>query len=237
MNFRRITPDIKSNRLQESKRFYGEFIGLKLAMEMDWILTYISDANPTAQVNILHSDVVIDNSNVFISIECSDLDRLYQKAQQEHIEITYPLTTEDWGVKRFFVKDPNGVTVIIMCHVSQPKKARELVSEWFRKWHEGDYKNLPISENFKHTSPFGTIDGKTSYIALVRDNEAKFLGYSFDIHDELYEENRACVRYSGNQGDFSLDVSEWYYIRDNLIDEIIAYYHIGDIREDRQLKQ
>ena len=50
-----------------------------------------------------------------------------------------------------------------------------------------------------------------------------------------YFENKACVRYKAIQGDFSLDVSEWYYIKNDLIEEIIAYYHIGEIRDERKL--
>lgn len=114
---------------------------------------------------------------------------------------------------------------------------KDLVKIWFEKWENGDYLNLPISENFKHTSPFGTIDGKQTYLDLVKENEDKFLGQTFDLHDTIYEKNKACVRYTAKQGkDFSLDVSEWYYVKDNLIEEIIAYYHIGEIRQERQLK-
>ncbi|MEM7298733.1 MAG: nuclear transport factor 2 family protein, partial [Bacteroidota bacterium] len=88
----------------------------------------------------------------------------------------------------------------------------QLVKEWFAKWNSGDYLNLPISENFKHTSPFGTIEGRKAYLDLVKENEDKFLGYVFEMHDALYEKNRACVRYTGSQGDeFKLDVSEWFY--------------------------
>lgn len=113
---------------------------------------------------------------------------------------------------------------------------KTLVKTWFDKWHNGDFRQLPISENFKHTSPFGTIDGKKEYIKLVEDNQDKFLGYQFNLHDGIYENNRACVRYTAIQEDLTLDVSEWYYMKDGLIYEIIAYYHIGDIREDRKLK-
>jgi len=114
---------------------------------------------------------------------------------------------------------------------------KDLVKIWFEKWENGDYLNLPISENFKHTSPFGTIDGKQTYLDLVKENEDKFLGQTFDLHDTIYEKNKACVRYTAKQGkDFSLDVSEWYYVKGNLIEEIIAYYHIGEIRQERQLK-
>lgn len=115
--------------------------------------------------------------------------------------------------------------------------AKTLVEEWFDKWEKGNYLDLPISESFKHTSPFGTIDGKNTYLDLVKENEDKFLGQTFDLHDGIYEQDHACVRYTAKQGqDFNLDVSEWYYIKNNLIEEIVSYYHIGEIRDDRKLQ-
>ena len=113
---------------------------------------------------------------------------------------------------------------------------KTLVKNWFDKWREGDFHNLPVSENFKHTSPFGTIDGKDEYIKLVEENKDKFLGYRFEILDEIYDNEKACVRYTAIQGDFKLDVSEWYYAKNNLIKKIVAYYHIGEIRDDRSLR-
>jgi len=114
---------------------------------------------------------------------------------------------------------------------------KELVKLWFSKWDEGDFYHLPITETFKHTSPFGTIDGRQAYIDLVQGNKDKFLGYSFVIHDEIYEKDRACVRYTARQGqDFKLDVCEWYYRDNDLIREIVAYYHIGEVREERKIE-
>ena len=110
-----------------------------------------------------------------------------------------------------------------------------LVEQWFYNWEKGDYHHLPIAENFKHTSPFGTINGKLKYIQLVEENKDKFLGYKFKIHDRIYGKDKACVRYSAIQGEFNLDVSEWYYVKNNLIEEIIAYYHIGEVRDERKL--
>ena len=114
-------------------------------------------------------------------------------------------------------------------------RTKELVRKWFDKWEKGDFLHLPISEDFKHTSPFGTIDGKEKYISLVKENKDKFLGYRFEIHDEIFENDRACVRYTAIQKDFKLDVSEWYFIKDDLIESIVSYYHIGEIRDDRKL--
>lgn len=71
---------------------------------------------------------------------------------------------------------------------------------------------------------------------MVQSNMDKFLGYKFLIHDLLCEENRACVRYSAKQDEFELEVSEWHYCENGLINNTISYYHIGEIKEERQLK-
>lgn len=113
--------------------------------------------------------------------------------------------------------------------------AKELVQKWFSSWEAGNFHDLPVTDSFQHTSPFGTIDGKQAYLQLVEANKDKFLGYQFTILDALYAEGKACVRYTAKQGDFNLDVSEWYYFKGDLIEEIIAYYHIGEIREEREL--
>ena len=114
--------------------------------------------------------------------------------------------------------------------------SKRLVENWFEAWNTGNFYSIPVADNFKHTSPFGTIISKKSYLELVESNKDKFLGYEFEIIDTVYEAHKACVRYTAKQGsDFKLDVSEWYYIEDNLIAEIVAYYHIGEIRQERQL--
>ncbi len=113
---------------------------------------------------------------------------------------------------------------------------KELAKKWFIMWEKGDFHNIPITENFRHTSPNGTIDGKKNYLSLVEANKDKFLGHRFDIHDEIYDEDKACVRYTAIQGDFTLEVTEWHFPRDGLIEEIIAYYNIeGEISDKRKI--
>jgi hypothetical protein len=115
---------------------------------------------------------------------------------------------------------------------------KELVKKWFEKWEEGDFLNLPISENFKHTSPYGTIKGKKQYISLIEVNKDKFLGHRFELLDEIYEKDKACVRYTAIKDNFTLDVSEWYYPDEGLIGEIVAYYSIeGEISDERKLSK
>lgn len=115
---------------------------------------------------------------------------------------------------------------------------KELVRKWFEVWDTGAFYDIPVADNFKHTSPYGTIEGKQAYLKLVESNKDKFLGNNFEIHDELYEKGKACVRYTVSKGDFSLKVSEWYFLEGDKIVEIISYYNIeGEISEERKLAE
>lgn len=80
----------------------------------------------------------------------------------------------------------------------------QLIKTWFVKWENGDFLNLPISENFKYASPYGTINGKKEYLDLVEANKDKFLGHRFEIQDTIYDNGKACIRYTAIQGDFRL---------------------------------
>lgn len=118
MTIKRIVPNINSAKLEESKEFYMNFLGLISVMDMQWILTFASKTNAAAQLSLIKDDNSSNsNSPVTISIEVSDIDSLYEKAQLLNYEITYPITNEPWGVRRFFVKDPNGVTINLMTHI------------------------------------------------------------------------------------------------------------------------
>jgi catechol 2,3-dioxygenase-like lactoylglutathione lyase family enzyme len=115
MGIRRVMPDIESERLDESREFYSGFLGLELAMDMGWIMTFVSPSNPTAQISIMTHDQsahVVPN----LTIEVDDADAAHAEAVRRELSIVHPLTDEPWGVRRFFVRDPNGVVVNVMCH-------------------------------------------------------------------------------------------------------------------------
>lgn len=117
----RIVPNVYSNDIEKSKHFYTHFLRMKLAMDMGWIQTYISKDNSTAQISIFENrgNKPLDNSAIFLSIEVSEIDEWHQRAINENIEIVYPITNEDWGVRRFFIKDPNGITINLLTHLKE----------------------------------------------------------------------------------------------------------------------
>ncbi|WP_371794606.1 VOC family protein [Streptomyces sp. NBC_01718] len=114
MAVRRVVPNIQSEALQESRAFYG-LLGLEEVMNHGWIMTLASPSAPTAQVSFMTDDrtapVVPD-----MSVEVDDVDAAYAVVRDSGAEILHPLQDEEWGVRRFFVRDPNGRVVNVLGH-------------------------------------------------------------------------------------------------------------------------
>jgi len=115
MSIKRVVPDIISQRMDESRKFYTELLGFDVAMDMGWVLTFASPSNPTAQITVVRgSEKAAPQPNM--SIEVTDVDAVHAKAVALGLRIVYPVTDEPWGVRRFFVADPNGVIINVLSH-------------------------------------------------------------------------------------------------------------------------
>jgi catechol 2,3-dioxygenase-like lactoylglutathione lyase family enzyme len=115
MNIRRVMPDLRTDRLQESRNFYIDFLGFEVGMDLGWVVTLVSRSNPTAQLTLISRD---QGSEVDpqLSIEVENVDEAHARAVERRLKIVYPLTDEPWGVRRFFVSDPNGVVINVLSH-------------------------------------------------------------------------------------------------------------------------
>ena len=108
-------PDITSERIEESRDFYVGLLGFRVAMDMGWVVTLASPVNPTAQITLMRGDGS-PRAVAQVTVEVADVDVIHAEAVRHGAEIVYPLTDEAWGVRRFFVRDPNGIVLNIMCH-------------------------------------------------------------------------------------------------------------------------
>lgn len=112
----RAVPNISSDQPAETKEFFADLLGLEVAMDLGWVMTLTSPTNPTAQVTIISND---DPSAPGISVGVDDVDAVHAKAVELGLEIAYPLRDEEWGVRRFMVREPSGTTVNIVAHRSE----------------------------------------------------------------------------------------------------------------------
>ncbi|WP_080779611.1 glyoxalase superfamily protein [Chryseobacterium phocaeense] len=112
---KRIVANIKTEDLSKADLFYQDILGLDILMDHGWIKTFGNDQQAKVQVSFA-TQGGNDTEVPLLSIEVNNVDELYEKIQQAGFEITYGITDEDWGVRRFFVKDPFGNLVNILEH-------------------------------------------------------------------------------------------------------------------------
>jgi catechol 2,3-dioxygenase-like lactoylglutathione lyase family enzyme len=106
-------PNIRTDRPTETRDFFVDLLGFEVAMDLGWVMTLASPDNPSIQIQIMSSD---DMSAPGISVEVPDVDAVHAKAVERGLEIAYPLRDEEWGVRRFMLREPNGTIVNVVSH-------------------------------------------------------------------------------------------------------------------------
>jgi len=116
MAVKRIVSNIQVSDIAAAKKFYNEILGLEVLMDHGWIITYgVSDLS---SVQLSFATEGGSGTKVpDLSIEVDNLLQVYQAMKEAGFIISYDLTTEPWGVKRFYVLDPFGKTINILSHV------------------------------------------------------------------------------------------------------------------------
>ncbi len=114
MAVKRIKPNILSSNFEGSRAFYTGVIGLEGGPGLDWIMFFGTEQREV-QLSVMALDIKA-HQHPDVSIEVDDVDEVYARAVEAGAEITYPITDEEWGLRRFFVRDPNGAIMNVTQH-------------------------------------------------------------------------------------------------------------------------
>ncbi|TFI45754.1 glyoxalase [Rhodococcus sp. 1R11] len=110
-----IITNLRVPNVDAAKSFYSEFLGLRSEeFDMGWVTRLTSPDRPVS-VQLVTGDASAPEDSV-MSVLTDDVDGAYAEAQKLGYEIVYPLTTEPWGVRRFFVRAPDGNVINIAYH-------------------------------------------------------------------------------------------------------------------------
>ena len=107
MRVTQIIADLHVTDLDAAKGFYTDYLGLTdEEFNLGWVARY---ASPQTGINLqlMTRDATAPEDPV-ISVRVDDVEAAYGQAQDRGYEIVHPLTTEQWGVTRFFVRAPDG---------------------------------------------------------------------------------------------------------------------------------
>jgi catechol 2,3-dioxygenase-like lactoylglutathione lyase family enzyme len=109
----RAVPNLRSERPDETRDFFVRLLGFEPAMDLGWVVTLASPDNPSAQVTLITND---DRSAPGISVGVDDVDAVHARAVEQGYEIAYSLRDEEWGVRRFMLREPGGTMVNVVSH-------------------------------------------------------------------------------------------------------------------------
>jgi predicted enzyme related to lactoylglutathione lyase len=115
MRAKRIMPNLRVADVEAAKSFYSDYLGLSTEeFNLGWVARFTSP-DARASVQLVTRDAAAPEDSV-ISVHTEDVDEAYEQAQRLGYEIVHPMTTEPWGVRRFFVRAPDGNVVNIVHH-------------------------------------------------------------------------------------------------------------------------
>lgn len=111
----RIVPNLPARDPLGLARFYREVFGLGGDFDMGWIAFLEGQGSQKIE---LHAAAEGGSGTDLptISVEVDNLAAAEKTARGAGAEIVYGPVTEPWGLRRFFLRDPEGNLVNVLCH-------------------------------------------------------------------------------------------------------------------------
>ena len=99
-----------------ARDFYTDYLGLSVeGFNLGWVANYRSP-DGSASVQLVSRDATASQDSVISVHVGSGVDAAYEEAKRRGYEIVHPLTEEPWGVRRFFVRAPDGNVINVVSH-------------------------------------------------------------------------------------------------------------------------
>lgn len=115
MRAKRITANLHVTDIEATKAFYTGYLGLSTEeFNLGWVARYTAP-DTGANLQLVTEDATAPENPV-VSVHTDDVEAAYDEARRLGYEIVHPLTTEPWGVRRFFVRAPDGNVINIVYH-------------------------------------------------------------------------------------------------------------------------
>jgi catechol 2,3-dioxygenase-like lactoylglutathione lyase family enzyme len=110
-----IIADLGVADIEAAREFYSGYLGLSTTeFDLGWVARCTSPETG-AHLQLVTRDATAPENPV-VSVKVDDVDAAYEEARRRGYEIVHPLTDEPWGVRRFFVRAPDGTVLNIVRH-------------------------------------------------------------------------------------------------------------------------
>ena len=114
-----IVANLAVDDIEAARDFYRDYLGLAVeGFNLGWVAHYNSP-DGRAHIQLVTGDATAPHDSIVSVHVGADVDEAYAEAQRRGYEIVHPLTDEPWGVRRFFVRAPDGNVINIVSHLDE----------------------------------------------------------------------------------------------------------------------
>lgn len=114
MQIERIAPILSVDDVAIAITEHTAVLGMRVVMDMGWIAFLADDAG--RQIGLMTADATAP-VNPDISVFVDDVVAAHAAAVASGVEIVHPLSSEEWGVRRFFYRDSSGRVINVGTHI------------------------------------------------------------------------------------------------------------------------
>lgn len=115
MSVKRVVTNIATDQVGSARAFYCDVLGMRVAMDLGWILTFVAEAAVAPQISVA-TEGGSGTQVPDISIEVDNINEVHDRVRAGGFSVEYGPVDEPWGVRRFYVRDPYGRLLNIMTH-------------------------------------------------------------------------------------------------------------------------
>jgi len=116
MAVKRIVANIAAPATTAASKFYCDVLGMQVAMDLGWIVTFAAEASAAPQISVATQGGA-GTPVPDISIEVDNFLEVHRRAVAAGYAVEYGPVVEPWGVRRFYVRDPFGRLLNILTHI------------------------------------------------------------------------------------------------------------------------
>ncbi|MEV0433029.1 VOC family protein [Nocardia sp. NPDC050413] len=110
-----VVADLAVGDIDAARSFYADYLGLSdEEFNLGWVARFTSPETG-AHLQVVTRDASAPENPV-VTVKVDDVEAALAEAQRRGFEIVHPLTTEPWGITRFFVRAPDGNVINIAQH-------------------------------------------------------------------------------------------------------------------------
>ncbi|NMC32067.1 MAG: glyoxalase [Veillonellaceae bacterium] len=131
---RRMDLTISTNKLEQSREFYRDYLGFELVFENDNYIEMLAQGSTTMGVSFVTPELSggekFTGEGIILSLEAADVDAEFARLKAAGVRICEEIRDKAWGERSFVINDPNGVHVYIYKAIPPTPEYQEIFDKY-----------------------------------------------------------------------------------------------------------